>query len=265
MSPRFTVITPMLNGSQDISGYVYTLQSQTYPNWEAVVVDDGSQDGSIELILRLTRHDQRFTITSNPLTKEAQGPYQARNYGLTLAKGEFICFLDIDDRWMPWKLKHYSNIIETNPQIRLVYSAYYRAKRDSGEGRVRLPNQFLSPKALIHISNPVPMLTACMHRSSLADIRFCPISHEDFVFWHSVFKKLLIHQIYCCAQASAIYCVHNNSISSNKLTSIVWIWKCYRTFGYSIPIAAIALIIRACLHLATFASEVSTPMMPLRF
>lgn len=107
MQPRFSVITPVRNGLRDVHRYVECLQSQTYRHWEAIVVDDGSCDGGMELLQQLTAADPRFRLNHNSLPKQIPGPYQARNL---------------------------------DPTLQLIYAAYLRGRRDAIAG-VRFESQ----------------------------------------------------------------------------------------------------------------------------
>ena len=63
------------------------------------LIDDYSEDNFYEYVYQLIKNDERIKLYKNILKKEMHGPYQGRNYGLNLASGEYICFLDIDDYW----------------------------------------------------------------------------------------------------------------------------------------------------------------------
>ena len=110
-SIMFSVVTPVLNGREFASRYVQCLKSQVFTNWEACVVDDGSVDGTYTFLEELTSSDKRFRLFSNPLKKELDGPYQARNYALSCSRGRYICFLDIDDLWHPTRLSSLFDLI----------------------------------------------------------------------------------------------------------------------------------------------------------
>jgi teichuronic acid biosynthesis glycosyltransferase TuaG len=259
VQPRFSVITPVRNGLSDIHSYVEGLQSQTFAHWEAIVIDDGSTDDSEELLCQLTASDSRFRITRNTLPRQVPGPYQARNVGLSLACGEFVCFLDIDDRWLPQKLATQAAQLDANPQLRLLYSSYLRARRGAAAGRIRRSPPLLGPQRWIHVANPVPMLTACVHRDAIAGLRFEPLHHEDYLFWHAVFQRLQPEQVADDPSPLAIYCIHSASISSNKLQATGWIWQCYRRLGYSRPVAVAALLGRGLLQAWMMGREAHSP------
>lgn len=91
-----SVIIPLYNAARFIGETLASLQSQTYTDWECIVVDDGSTDNSADLVKRIAQSDNRirYVFQSNA------GPSAARNHGLRLAHGEYIQFLDADD-WFP--------------------------------------------------------------------------------------------------------------------------------------------------------------------
>lgn len=263
MKPRFSVITPVLNGYRDAPAFVESLQRQRFTDWEAIVIDDGSTDGTMEILHRLTAGDSRFRLTRNTMPRQVQSPYQARNVGLNLALGKFICFLDIDDRWLPEKLAFQAAQLDANPGLQLLYSAYVRARRGASGCKVRRAAPMLSPKCCIHLANPIPMLTTCVHRDAILDIRFEPQHHEDFLFWHAVIRRLKAEQIKETHHPLAIYYIHGGSISSNKLQASVWIWKCYKHFGYSHLLAVAALLARGLIQAWLIAREASEPNLKL--
>jgi glycosyltransferase involved in cell wall biosynthesis len=93
-----TVIMPCYNAAPFVAEAVSCVLGQSYGNVELIVVDDGSTDGSREILEGLVQaHKQRMRLFS----QDRQGPFPARNLGIKHAKGEFIAFLDADDYWTP--------------------------------------------------------------------------------------------------------------------------------------------------------------------
>lgn len=263
MQPRFSVITPVLNGIQDVDSYVKSLQQQTFKDWEAVVVDDGSCDGSFERLEQITASDNRFRILRNHLKKQVSGPYQARNMGLDLARGVFVCFLDIDDRWMRNKLAEQHELLIANQQIKLLFGPYLRAKRGESTGKIRWTLGLLSPLCWVHIANPVPMLTACVRKDAIADMRFKPQHHEDYLFWHAVLQQLQPQQVEQQTNPTAVYCVHAESLSGNKFQATYWIWQCYLQLGYNRLLAPVAMLGRGLLQVFLIVREATSPSLKL--
>lgn len=99
--PLISVIVPLYNAARTLSATVRSIQAQGWRNWEAILVDDGSTDGSLAIARALSADDARLRVARNP----GKGPSAARNHGaLTLARGDILCFLDADDLWTPEKL-----------------------------------------------------------------------------------------------------------------------------------------------------------------
>lgn len=93
---RISVIMPCYNAANFVEEAVNCVMNQTYPDVELIVVDDGSTDGSVEILQRLvTQYSQRLSL----LFQHHKGPYPARNVGLQQARGGYIAFLDADDYW----------------------------------------------------------------------------------------------------------------------------------------------------------------------
>jgi glycosyltransferase involved in cell wall biosynthesis len=89
--PLVTVIIPLYNKRETIKGTIDSVLTQDYPNIELLVVDDGSVDGSAEIVETISHPNLRL------LRKVNGGAASARNYGITRAKGDWLLFLDADD------------------------------------------------------------------------------------------------------------------------------------------------------------------------
>lgn len=95
---RISVIMPCYNAAPFIGDAVDCVMGQSYPDVELIVVDDGSTDGSVDILQQLAaRHPSRVTL----LFQDRMGPYPARNLGLEHAHGGRVAFLDADDYWSP--------------------------------------------------------------------------------------------------------------------------------------------------------------------
>lgn len=88
-----SVIIPVYNASEYISKCIESVINQTYPNWELILIDDGSNDNSLEICKYYSSKDNRI-IT---LTQKNSGPSAARNSGIAISKGKYVTFIDSDD------------------------------------------------------------------------------------------------------------------------------------------------------------------------
>ena len=127
--PTISVIIPIYNAEATILETIESIQQQTFFDWEIVAIDDGSTDGTLELLYSIK--DERIKIFSY----ENSGVAVARNRGIANASGEYIAFLDADDLWTPTKLKSQLAALQNNPKAGVAYSWTYDLYE---EGLVRM-------------------------------------------------------------------------------------------------------------------------------
>jgi GT2 family glycosyltransferase len=109
-APLVSCVVPVFNGERFIQEALDSILAQTYEHLEVLVVDDGSTDGTAAAV-------QRYGARVRYLHQENGGPPVARNTGLREARGEFIAFLDSDDRWAPAKTALQLDCFRRNPQL----------------------------------------------------------------------------------------------------------------------------------------------------
>ena len=97
MSPKFSIIIPAYNVAPYLRESLDSVLAQTHTNWEAICVDDGSSDGSGEILDEYAARDPRFKIVH----QINEGVARAREVGLSAANGEWICWIDADDKVDP--------------------------------------------------------------------------------------------------------------------------------------------------------------------
>lgn len=115
-----TVIIPTYNYGHFIEEAIESVFSQTVADLQILVVDDGSTDDTPDVLARITDPRLEIVRTSN------QGASAARNEGLRRAKGEFIAFLDADDRWLPRKLEHQLAVMREEADMAAVFTNFVR-------------------------------------------------------------------------------------------------------------------------------------------
>lgn len=132
-APTVSVIIPSYNSAAFLGEAIESVLSQRYSDLELIVIDDGSTDETLDVLRsfkdpRLLAHRQDNT-----------GLAGARNAGMERARGEYISFLDADDRWLPGKLQSDVAILQTMPSVGIVVSNFVRFMHETGE---RLSDQF---------------------------------------------------------------------------------------------------------------------------
>ncbi|GAB1542691.1 glycosyltransferase [Scytonema sp. NUACC21] len=126
-SPKVSAIVPAYNIRSYIGKALESLERQSFHDFEAIVVDDGSSDGTALEVEPYIKRDARFKL----LQKQNGGLSSARNFGINNARGEYIALLDGDDIYHPNKLANHVARLDNGSQIGVVYSAS-RAIRDDG-------------------------------------------------------------------------------------------------------------------------------------
>uniref|UniRef100_UPI00404959C5 glycosyltransferase family 2 protein n=1 Tax=Gelidibacter sp. TaxID=2018083 RepID=UPI00404959C5 len=111
--PLVSIIIPTFNRAHLIGETLDSVLAQTYVNWECIVVDDGSTDGTSDLMAEYVKKDNRLKYVRRPDTY-ISGGNGARNYGFELSKGDYIQWFDSDDLMLPDKLKHKLTLFENN-------------------------------------------------------------------------------------------------------------------------------------------------------
>lgn len=116
--PRVSVVTPCYNAARFVAATVQSIRDQTMTDWEMLVVDDGSNDGSAAIVRAIG--DSRVHV----LHQANAGPSAARNAGVAAARGAFIAFLDADDLALPHRLAAQAALLDADPDLAVVASGY---------------------------------------------------------------------------------------------------------------------------------------------
>lgn len=111
---RFSVVIPCYNGEKHIHISVESVLAQSFEDFEVLVVDDGSRDGTGDAVRALAARDEKGRVRL--VQRENGGVSAARNSGILAARGEFVCFLDSDDQWLPEHLSALNGAIERYPE-----------------------------------------------------------------------------------------------------------------------------------------------------
>src|SRR5262249_34633413 len=116
--PKVTLVIPVHNRADLLPHTIESVLSQTFTNWECIVVDDSSDDGALDVARQYARVDSRIRPVSLQPPKRYSNA--ARNYGLELARGEFVTFLDSDDLITTNKLALQVEMLEANLSLDMV-------------------------------------------------------------------------------------------------------------------------------------------------
>jgi glycosyltransferase involved in cell wall biosynthesis len=220
-----SIITPCYNSARFISQAIESVLSQTYQNWEMLIIDDCSTDNSVAIITEYIKNDKRIKLFSTE--KNEKNPAIPRNLGIKNAKGHYIAFLDSDDLWLPNKLE-YQMPLFNDANTAIVYSNYEKIT-ETGERKNRIVNApaRLTYKKLLK-SNYIGCLTAMYDVSKTGKIYFTNFHHEDYVLWLTILKTG--YNAVNTDTVSALYRVRKSSVSAKKMMVLKWQWAIYRNF-----------------------------------
>lgn len=219
-----SIIMPLYNYGRFLNAAVGSVLSQTYTNWELIIVDDCSTDDSFEIAEELSKKDKR--IRAYRLEKNG-GTSAARNKGLDLAKGEFVAFLDSDDQYDPTYLESQLDLLVSNNADIAVAS--YRRKAAQSTTDFIVPD-LINFKSILK-GNPMAPLGTLYRFSKFRDLRFhldmrkC----EDYVFFLNLFQLGAV-AVPNKAVLGTLN-IHEDSKSKKKLKLIKWQYRSYKVVG----------------------------------
>lgn len=210
-----SIITPLYNSENYIEETIKSVQSQTYTDWEMIIIDDCSSDNGVRIVENYMKSDEKIKLIQ---LKENSGGAIARNTGIKEAKGEYIAFLDSDDLWHQEKLEKQIKFMEDN-KFYFTYT-WYEKISEKGE----LLNSIVKSKSKVDYkellkSNQIGCLTAIYNQEKFGKIYMPNIKkRQDYAMWLEILKK--IDYGYCLEENLGFYRVRENSVSSNKLDLI---------------------------------------------
>ena len=118
--PKVSVIMPAYNAKKTVKAAISSVLRQSFADLELIVINDGSEDGTDSIVASLAAEDARIIYLKN---EKNLGASYTRNRGVELARGEWIAFLDSDDLWREDKLERQMALAESNPEMKLCYTA----------------------------------------------------------------------------------------------------------------------------------------------
>lgn len=222
--PKVTVIMPAYNAEAYIGGAIRSVRAQGERDWELLVIDDGSGDGTWAAAVEAAGDDERIRLLKNP---ENMGAAATRNRGLDLAQGEYVAFLDCDDLWAPEKLERQWALLDRTGGD-LCYSGY-RLVDETGAVRRNYPVPAqVSYEALLR-ENVIGCSTVVLRRSALGDSRFdSAYFHEDYVLWLTLLSRGC--RAVGCTEFLADWRYRPDSRSFSKGNAARQRWRIYRRY-----------------------------------
>ena len=235
-SKKVSVIMPAYNAEKTIKTSIDSVLAQTFKDWELIVIDDASHDGTN---LKIPK-DPRVTVLVN--TSNA-GAALSRNYGIKHAKGEWLAFLDSDDLWREDKLeKQLKFMEETGAVISYTATAYMD---DTGENRsyILKAKRCLSYQELLR-QNLMSCSSVVVRWDEMRDFPEGYL-HEDYVVWLKILRSVGV--AYGLNEPLLVYRIAKGSKSDNRVSSAKMIYNAYRRVDYGVCMSSL-LTFRYAFH-----------------
>ena len=236
--PLISVITPIYNSEKFLEAAIASVQNQTYPNWELILIDDASTDKSEKIAKEFFSEDPRIIYEKLPIN---QGPAVSRNRGIELARGEYIAFLDSDDFWAPDKLEIQLEFMQKN-NCEVSFTSYLHVDEDGnslGKRIVAMP--VLTYEKQLR-NNYIGNLTG-MYRSTTIGKVFCPLlrKRQDWALWLEAIRLSGKPALGIPLDLS-FYRKRKDSISTNKFGLIKHNFFFYKNhLGQSLPVSMLSM------------------------
>ncbi|SOE21817.1 teichuronic acid biosynthesis glycosyltransferase TuaG [Spirosomataceae bacterium TFI 002] len=221
-----SVIIPTFNSQPYILRTLESVIAQTYTNIEVIIVDDVSEDQTIEIVKKIINNDKRFLLFPS---KEKLFTAGARNKGIQLSKGKYISFLDSDDFWDVNKIKFQVEFLEKNNGA-FSFTGVARTDTDGDTINILDVPEKISYKDLLK-GNKICCSSVMLDAHKIKDITFDAGIKivEDYALW---LKILRIENIFAMGLNSPLtyYRVHENAKTTNKFVSARDTWNVLRKF-----------------------------------
>lgn len=258
MNEMISIVVPVYKAKDYIAQTIKNVIAQTYTDWELILIEDASGDGTDKTIIDFVNSINSFSFQNEKediytwqcvenkstirlkVKKSNEGAAAARNTGLDIAAGRYIAFLDADDVWMPTRLEKTLGYMQQN-KCGFVFSAYeFGDENANGTGRiVHVPNTLTYKQAL---SRTVIFTTTTLFDTEIVPVELIhmpKVPSEDTATWWQILRAGFT--AYGIDEVLAIYRRPAASLSSNKLVAIKRIWNLYTKveglsfFGAIIP------------------------------
>lgn len=224
MNDLISVIMPAYNCEKYIENSVNSVLTQSYTNFELIIIDDASTDNTVNIVKNIMEKDTRVKLVKNVRNI---GVALTRDRGIEHAEGEWIAFLDSDDIWRQEKLEEQMKVYEeTNSNFIFTGSSFMNEEGEMYYRNFHVPRQ-VSYKQLLK-QNVISCSSVMIKKEYLVKYKMQNDKiHEDFGVWLRVLKQEKI-VAFGLNQPLIIYRIYKKSKSGNKFKSFVMTFRTYR-------------------------------------
>ncbi|MGO9514299.1 MAG: glycosyltransferase family 2 protein [Steroidobacteraceae bacterium] len=213
--PLVSVVLPTHNRVDLLAGAVESVLSQTEQRFELIIVDDGSRDATPEYLAALTSRDRR---TRSIRFETPRGGAGARNEGIRVSQGDWVAFLDDDDRWLPTKLEKQLTALRAHPTAVAASCGYERVFASRKRQVVAVPASVKLSD--LFESNVLGSASLCLGSAqalcSIAGFDTSLVAGQDLDLW---VRLRQLGEIVVCGEPLVLYHVHDGPRITNNMFS----------------------------------------------
>lgn len=218
------IILPCYNSEKFIDQCIQSIQNQSLLNWRLIIIDDCSIDNTVKKIKKYNRDSRVYLIK----LKKNMGAHYCRNLALKKINSKYIAFLDSDDLWTKDKLKLQIKFMEKYNH-NFTYTDYYTFKNNiKNKKKIISDNDFTLKKFIFNTgicTSSMIIRKKIIGNSKFSNTKIC----EDYYFKCQILKKE--KKAIKFNKLSTYYRISNNSMQSNKLRNIYWVWYINNRFN----------------------------------
>ncbi len=224
-APLVSVIMPAYNAAPFIEEAISSVVNQTVTDWELLVIDDGSCDGTPEIVTKLAENDPRISLIIN---EENMGCAKTRNRGINIASGQYIAFLDSDDVWHPEKLERQIKKMQESG-VEICYCSYgiigVSGNKVRADYLVSETAEFKDILMENYIQCSAMLIRADIVKKFMFNTEFY---HEDYILGLDMLRSG--EKAVGCQEILLNWRYLENSRSFNKKKSALNRWRIYRNY-----------------------------------
>ena len=226
LNPKISIILPNYNSHKYISDTLDSIINQSYKNWELVLIDDGSDKNTKEILNNYIQEKNIKII----FLKKNMGTAFCRNYALRLSSSEYVAFIDSDDIWHLDKLEKQVNFMIENNYL-FSYTNYSTFKSNDLNKLLRVISPPIKLSFNDFVKNTSIATSTMMIKSyhakkyKFTKTKIC----EDYFYKCRILKS--VDYAYCLKKPLTKYRVAKNSLQSKKFRNIYWVWKINKNYN----------------------------------
>jgi len=220
-----SIIMAAYNAEATIDDSIRSVIAQTCRDWELIVIDDASADGTVNIVQEFENNDRRIKLIKNA---KNEGVAAARNTGAGHAKGEWLAYIDSDDLWLGRKLEDQLRFGEEKGAVITYTATSYIDPSGRASSYVLPAKPELTYKELLR-RNIMSCSSVMVRREHMAAFPHGNL-HEDYAVWLRIVKKA--GRAYGLDEPLLIYRMGGSTKSSNRINSAKMNRGAYREAGY---------------------------------